>query len=236
MISFVIMLHLRNKIVQITNKVVYAVLGVVGVPVHELSHLIVAKLFGRRILDIQLYKPSSDGTLGYVVSSYKPSILSPLVNLLIGLAPIAGGVLSFLVVTQFLRPDVLVFFEDNLSGQNLLSSDLRGFALNLTLLCQFILFSSPSPILTAIWLFLSYSILIHTVPSMQDISNCYVGLIMLLLIIIVVLLISPSFLELTTAFLYFTVHWFALASMMLCTIYISISLIVSIGKVIKCFV
>lgn len=72
------------------------VTGWIGVPLHEVSHLISAKLFGHRIVDFRLFSPDpSTGTLGYVRHGpTRPTFYQRAGNFFIGVAPLLGGVLG----------------------------------------------------------------------------------------------------------------------------------------------
>lgn len=71
-----------------------ALMALIGVPVHELSHAAACLIFGHRIVDLKLFDLSAlrGGSAGYVISSYNP--LNPwqgIGNFFIGMAPIIGG-------------------------------------------------------------------------------------------------------------------------------------------------
>lgn len=52
---------------------VYRITGLIGTPVHELSHVLACLLFGMRIARLSLYSPNREtGTLGYVRFRYRP--------------------------------------------------------------------------------------------------------------------------------------------------------------------
>lgn len=77
------------------------VTGWIGVPVHELAHLVLARLVGHRIIAYRLFEPDpASGTLGYVRHAYRRrSPLQPLKDLAIALAPIGAGVGALLLLT-----------------------------------------------------------------------------------------------------------------------------------------
>jgi hypothetical protein len=80
--------------------------GFIGVPIHELSHAIVAILFGHKVTDIKLLqKPDGNGVMGYVNHSYnKNSIYQLIGNFFIGIAPIFGGTISIIALMYFVVP------------------------------------------------------------------------------------------------------------------------------------
>lgn len=88
------------------KSIVY--IGGLGVIVHELSHLIVALLFGHHINGFRLLitdVPDSGGALGYVNHSWnKKNYYQFLGNVLIGTAPVFGCTIVLILLTRFLVP------------------------------------------------------------------------------------------------------------------------------------
>lgn len=88
------------------------VFGYIGTPIHELSHALMALLFGHKINKIVFFKPPSESVnervaLGYVNHSYNPNNLYHRIGLFfIGIAPTIGGVIAIYVVTYFLMPNL----------------------------------------------------------------------------------------------------------------------------------
>jgi len=72
---------------------VYRVTGLIGTPVHELSHALACLLFGLRITAISLYSPNViTGSLGFVRFSYSPGNLRHALGMAVqGVAPLIVG-------------------------------------------------------------------------------------------------------------------------------------------------
>jgi len=70
--------------------------GIVGTPIHELSHAVMVKLFGMRIVEMALYKPDpQSNSLGYVNYSYQTgSLKHGIGRFFVGIAPLIGGGLA----------------------------------------------------------------------------------------------------------------------------------------------
>lgn len=91
------------------------VLGWIGIVIHELSHLLVAVLFGHRITRVKLLNLSqNDGSLGSVSSTYNPnSLYQKMGNFFIGIAPIYGCFLAIIVVMKNFFPQIMILLENN---------------------------------------------------------------------------------------------------------------------------
>ncbi|WP_073340978.1 M50 family metallopeptidase [Clostridium grantii] len=86
--------------------------GVIGVPIHEVSHAIFALIFGHKIKKIKLFqKPDENGVMGYVQHSYKQgSIYQQIGNFFIGIAPIFGGIFSIIALMRIIIPQAYADF------------------------------------------------------------------------------------------------------------------------------
>lgn len=102
-------------IIGLCNLLVYKMLGqsgrplviatgIIGTPIHELSHATACLLFGHKITAMCLFDPSNEnGVLGYVRHSYnKRNIYHVIGNFFIGVAPILIGSLILIFLEWLL--------------------------------------------------------------------------------------------------------------------------------------
>ena len=80
--------------------------GVIGTPIHELSHLVMCLVFFHRIEGVSLFQIGNDGVLGYVEHSYnRKNIYQRIGNYFIGIAPIVLGGLVMLLLMSLIMPN-----------------------------------------------------------------------------------------------------------------------------------
>lgn len=106
--------------------------GFLGIMIHELSHLIVAMIFGHRITGFRLISlpTNSNPTLGYVNHRWnQANFYQNIGNLFIGIAPIFGCCLATLALAKCLIPNsytwLLEFTQLPLSVDLQLSPDFH---------------------------------------------------------------------------------------------------------------
>lgn len=132
------------------KSIVY--IGGLGVIVHELSHLLVALLFGHHINSFRLLitDVSNDGgALGYVNHSWnKKNYYQFLGNALIGTAPIFGCTLVLILLTRFMVPGLYQWGLQSLS-------DLLGLTISTNIPVR-----PGNWLMTIIWAILSINITI----------------------------------------------------------------------------
>lgn len=161
----------------------------IGVPVHEASHLLVALAFaplGHRVKKVSFFKPNQSGGLGFVSYQYRPTLLSSLANMLIGLAPIAGGVLAFLFVSFALVPQLYNYLMA--SSLDITGSGVASYLIDTY---QFIV-GMEWGFKAWIWLLVSGCIIAFMTPSKLDFHGCAKGFVLIYFALLLLTLVSPG--------------------------------------------
>jgi hypothetical protein len=170
-------------------KAVVYYTGWLGVPVHEVSHWLVGKLFGIRITKLVLFEPDPEsGVLGYV--RYVPPPLEVrythklIGTFLMGMAPLVGGSLVLLGGLLLVAPHETLFAEAEhfakLSAGSGLYDVFWGFAglIHAVWLGVFHYgFFDPRP---WIFIYLALGVGAHLAPSRADLKGSVTGFLILL--------------------------------------------------------
>lgn len=132
---FVANVFLLGFIISLVCRIFYSVIGggvsgrticyatgIIGTPIHELSHALMCILFGHKIVDINLYNIDLDsGVLGFVSHEYNPrNPYHILGNYFIGIAPILMNTAVIYLLFSLLLPDT--FASVNLTIGELISA------------------------------------------------------------------------------------------------------------------
>jgi hypothetical protein len=148
--------------------------GWIGTPIHELSHVIFAKLFHHRVTEISLFHPDQHtGRLGHVSHSYNPrSLYQQLGNFFIGAAPLIGGSCALLLLLYGLVPHAQQIFDATTNYTTISSlTQTLGTIISLHNFTSF-----------KFWIFIYTSLCIvsHIAPSRADIKNMWHGFLWLI--------------------------------------------------------
>ncbi len=185
-----------------SGPAILLVTGIVGTPIHELSHALMCLIFGHTITEIKLFRPNADdGTLGYVSHTYKSkNIYHQIGNFFIGIAPVVLGGGAIYLLLLILLPDAC----DTVIAE---ISVMQGFELVDLPVAEFFgfVFSAIAAIFAPEnfeswqgWVFLVLALMIasHTEMSSSDIKSGFKGLlfvsILLLLVDVVLYFLFPD--------------------------------------------
>lgn len=167
-----------------------------GVMIHEISHAILCLVLFRRIKSMSLYSFNhSTGELGYV--EYCHSSRGPftyLADSLIAFAPLAGAILSILILGKVLLPEAVTHYmatELSIILETVHPLNL-DFWLNTSTLYQYILSNMEFGPKEVLWLFLVVSISHGAAPSSTDLRLATPGIAMITASLVILAALFPS--------------------------------------------
>ena len=174
--------------------------GCIGVPIHELSHLISAKLFGHRVVGWRLFEPDpATGTLGYVRHAYtKRSAWQLGGQFFIGVAPVVGGGIALLALLVWMLPSAQLpqlWAELRITSMSVRASGMGGLAeLGIDALLYVSRLGSSIWEGRSLWLplqlYLGTAIACHLAPSARDLEIGFAGWMALAFGLLVLLLLT----------------------------------------------
>lgn len=158
----------------------------IGTPIHELGHIVFAKLFLHKITDISFFSPNPrTGGLGHVEHAYhRLNIFHRIGNFFIGIAPLLFGALAVFLLLRYLVPN----------GAGIFSYIHTASVYNPTHFIQLIalalteLFTTENIRSWQFWLFLyiSFCIAAHMAPSKEDRKNMWDGVFVIVVLLVVI--------------------------------------------------
>ncbi|MDR0696681.1 MAG: metalloprotease family protein [Christensenellaceae bacterium] len=167
--------------------------GLIGVPVHELSHVIMCIIFKHKIGEIKLFKPDiENASLGYVTHFYnKKSLYQKAGCFFIGVAPIIIGALSMILLLNLITPvtayNVSIAMSDNfVSSGTTLNRIVSVFSCTAHMLSAFF---NPSSIRQISWWVFSYvacCVAMHMRLSPSDIKGSLTGIVVTIFILFLI--------------------------------------------------
>ncbi|MGL5766284.1 MAG: hypothetical protein ACRCX8_11655 [Sarcina sp.] len=189
----------RNLVSKFGINIVI-VTGFIGTTIHELSHLLMAKLFCHKVVNVKLFSLKLESReLGHVTHSYnKKNYYQRIGNFFIGIAPIIGGTIVILILLRLLLPnswnDIMNSFDLNKYVQAAESLNIKEFFMYIT--NGFIeiiksIFTASNLITFRFWIFMFVVISItnHISLSAADFKNSLDGLIFIILLSFIVAII-----------------------------------------------
>ena len=97
---------IRKSLAKIFGIQGYIYLTAPGVMIHETGHAVFCLILRQKIVEMKLFSPEEDGTLGYVNHSYNPnSFYQRIGNFFIGTGPIWFGVAVLCLISWLLLPN-----------------------------------------------------------------------------------------------------------------------------------
>lgn len=182
------------------GRSIVMITGLIGVPIHEISHAILAFLFGHKIDKVKLLqRPDINGVMGYVTHRYnKNSIYQQVGNFFIGIAPIFGGSVSIIILMKFIIADTynefIQIIMKNINVNNISTDSIKEFALSYIDIIKYI-FSIQNLKNPYFYLFLFIAICIssHIALSTADIKGASKGLGIIFIVLFILNLVGLNF-------------------------------------------
>ncbi|RAN91481.1 hypothetical protein B5P41_04475 [Bacillus sp. SRB_28] len=172
----------------------------IGVPVHELGHVIMCLVFRHKIIATQFFPTdTSQGALGYVQHQYnQKSIYQRIGNFFIGIGPIISGITALILLMRYFVPDSYSLFNTNLEKTVTSTSINLDMIQNMFLSTFFLLkslFTMSNLLTPSFWLFLFIAICIsaHIALSKPDIKGSIDGVIVMFILLFLFNIIAGLF-------------------------------------------
>lgn len=175
------------------NKPIVYITGIIGTPIHELSHAFICMVFFHKIKKIKFFQlPKEDGVMGYVEHTYNKKNIYHLIGcFFISVAPIFIGSLIIYLLIRVMLPNAfseineyleLIIYLENSST----SYDSISYLVNIlgeVFVCILSYFK------TSFWWFIfmimALPISLHMRLSAQDIKESYIGIPFIALLIVI---------------------------------------------------
>lgn len=146
--------------------------GIVGVPIHEIGHIVFCLVFFHRINKVSLFSFNTrDGTLGYVRHSFnRRNVWQQIGNFFIGVGPLLFGSAVIILLLMLLMPSVV----SNVIGTNIWQTIAAIFA--------------PANFINFWWwvfIVIATSVALHMSMSWADIKGSLRGLLFIIPILFV---------------------------------------------------
>jgi hypothetical protein len=191
-----------NNIYNTFGNIGLFVSSLIGTPIHELGHLIMALIFKHKIIDFKLFAFKTSGTLGYVNTQHDSNSKYQTVGcFFIGIGPIFSCMTVILASMYFLLPETFISLKALINTTYINSSyNLVDTFKNMLL----ILFNSSNFTSRNFWLFLAVLLMVATHMSLStpDIKTASSGLTYFIILLFSIIAVA-IFLGKTTSIFYF---------------------------------
>ena len=160
---------IRERLISLLGIKGYIYITAPGVMVHELGHAFFCVIFRHKIVEMKLFSPEEDGTLGYVNHRYNPENRFHRVgNFFIGTGPVWNGIFMLWLFTWLFLPSGILNYN-----QELLDSFFNFFG-NIFSVTFWSRWQSY------IWLYLILTVSSHITLSPPDLAGAKEGAITLI--------------------------------------------------------
>ena len=177
-VAFIIQLlsnSIRKSLAKVLGIRSYIYLTSPGVMIHELGHAFFCLVFGHKIVEMKLFSPEENGTLGYVSHTYNPrNFYQRIGNFFIGTGPIWFGIATLSLISHLLLPA---------GGEPENNSLMTNF------FSIFFSFDFWGRWQSYLWLYLMLTIASHITLSPPDLSGSFDGGLIILLTVIIAYLL-----------------------------------------------
>ncbi len=171
---------LRSGFVKLFGLKAFVYLLAPGVMLHELGHALFCFPFRHRVVQMKLFSPEKDGTLGWVNHAYDPnSFWANIGNFFIGTGPVWLGLTALYFVTYLLLP-VERFDMQVLSIYDASTGFVKEVVLN----------KEAFGWKWFIWAYLAIAIGANITLSPPDIKGAFTGFVFIVLCVLTVCLVS----------------------------------------------
>lgn len=175
------------------SKGMFYVSAFFGTPIHELSHALMAIIFGHRIKKIQLFQSGNDGRLGYVEHQWNTrSVYQSVGVFFIALAPLCTAFLLIAFLQHRFKLGVVNTFVLDVDVANVgtISSEMLHYTWHIAQQIVHYAYRSSEG---AIWLLIVSLLCFHCIPSRSDFKNALKGSMIVMIIVCLLWFFSYSF-------------------------------------------
>lgn len=161
------------------------VTGVIGTPIHEISHWLMAKIFRHQVHSVSLFSPDrNSGKLGHVEHSYdRRSSYQSMGNFFIGSSPIIFCSAALIVLLYFFFPNPTAIITPLITLPHSIQEFLYAWSTSFGTAWAQIEFNNWK---FWVFFFLSLSIALHMAPSSYDQKTMWKGFFHISLLMLVI--------------------------------------------------
>ncbi|WP_105901233.1 hypothetical protein [Vibrio gangliei] len=191
-VSVVILLHhlltrtFANKIFRNPfSKFLFYVSAIIGTPIHEASHALMAILFGHKVHKICWFQVGKDGRLGYVEHNWnRRSLYQSIGCIFIALAPLASAFAVITLLYHFMNMPSLPTFVLDVDVANVYTVSMAAlqYCWHASEVLLNHALSSPRAGLS---LLVASLICFHCIPSKADFNNALKGSVIVIALVTV---------------------------------------------------